>query len=184
VVYDVLARYFAGNLLLAFLHGIWVTGWGIALGVPLASVLGVWTAVTSLIPQVGGLLGFVVVAAVALTQGVGVGLAMTAAFFVYMTVNNNVLLPVVVGREVKVPPAVTIVAVIAGFSIAGALGQLLAVPTIGAIKAVVSYWRHRDDPDVERPIAPTHELHPWRHALESSRRLRGRRRGAGPEPVS
>ena len=151
LVYDVLARYFAGNLLLALLHGAWVALTGILVGVPLSPVLGVWTAVTSLIPQVGGFLGFVVVAAVSLTQGLGAAVVMSALFFAYMTFDNNVLLPVVVGRAVDVPPAVTMVAAIAGFSVAGVVGSLLAVPTVAAVKGVASFVRHRDDPGYVRP---------------------------------
>jgi predicted PurR-regulated permease PerM len=151
VVYNVVARYFAGNLLLATLHALWVTGMGLLAGVPLSPVLGVWVAITSLIPQIGGLLGFVLVFIVSLSQGLGVTLFMSATFFLYMTLNNNVLLPLVVGRVVDVSAPITMLAAIGGFSVAGVVGSLLAVPTIGAVKAVTSYVRHRGEPGYEPP---------------------------------
>jgi putative heme transporter len=157
VVYDVLARYFAGSLLLAFLHGVVVAVSGVIFGIPLTPVLAVWAAITSLIPQVGGFLGFVVIVVVSLTQGVKPAIGMGVIFFAYMTLSNNVLEPLVVGRAVRLSPAVTMVAALAGFSVAGVVGSLLAVPTIGAIKAVATYLRHRDDPDYEGPgsdVAP------------------------------
>lgn len=181
VVYDVLARYFAGSLLLAFLHGLWVTAAGILAGVPLAPVLGVWTAVTSLIPQIGGLLGFVLVVVVSLSQGLGVTLFMALTFFVYMTFSNNVLEPILVGRAVRVSAPVTMLAAVAGFSVAGVVGSLLAVPTIGAIKAVASYLRHRGEPGVERPTPTTEGLHPLGGLTAGLRRL-GRRDRGGPRP--
>ena len=151
VVYDVLARYFAGSLLLAFLHGVEVAVTGVLLGIPLTPLLAVWAAITSLIPQVGGFLGFAVIVLVSLTQGVGSAAAMGLLFFVYMTFNNNVLNPIVVGHAVRLSPPVTMVAALAGFSVAGVVGSLLAVPTIGAIKAVTTYLRHHDDPEYRGP---------------------------------
>lgn len=151
LVYNVVARYFAGNLLLATLHALWVTGMGLLAGVPLSPVLGVWVAITSLIPQIGGLLGFALVFVVSLSQGLGVTLFMSVTFFVYMTFNNNVLLPLIVGKVVDVSAPITMLAAIGGFSVAGVVGSLLAVPTIGALKAVASFVRHRGEPGYEPP---------------------------------
>jgi predicted PurR-regulated permease PerM len=136
VAYDVVARYFVGNLFLSFLHGVWVAIWGTALGVPLTPVLAVWAAITSLIPQIGGFLGFALIVAVSLTQGLGVAVVMGVAFGAYMTFDNNVLLPIFVGRAIDVSPPVTMLGAIAGFAVAGVSGSLLAIPVIGAVKAV------------------------------------------------
>jgi predicted PurR-regulated permease PerM len=141
VAYDVIARYFVGNLFLSFLHGVWVAIWGIALGVPLTPFLAVWAAVTSLVPQIGGFLGFVVIVAVSLTQGVGVAIVMGVAFGAYMTFDNNVLLPVFVGRAVDVSAPITMLGAIGGFAVAGVAGSLLAIPIIGAVKAVALSMR-------------------------------------------
>jgi predicted PurR-regulated permease PerM len=141
VSYDVIARYFVGNLFLSFLHGVWVAIWGTALGVPLTPFLAVWAAVTSLVPQIGGFLGFIVVVAVSLTQGIGVAIAMGVAFALYMTFDNNVLLPVFVGRAIDVSAPVTMLGAIGGFAVAGVAGSLLAIPIIGAVKAVALSMR-------------------------------------------
>jgi predicted PurR-regulated permease PerM len=141
VAYDVVARYFVGNLFLSFLHGVWVAIWGVALGVPLTPFLAVWAAVTSLVPQIGGFLGFVVIVAVSLTQGVGVAIVMGVAFGAYMTFDNNVLLPVFVGRAIDVSAPVTMLGAIGGFAVAGVAGSLLAIPIIGAAKAVALSMR-------------------------------------------
>jgi predicted PurR-regulated permease PerM len=141
VAYDVVARYFVGNLFLSFLHGVWVAIWGIALGVPLTPFLAVWAAVTSLVPQIGGFLGFVVIVAVSLTQGLGVAIVMGIAFGAYMTFDNNVLLPVFVGRAIDVSAPVTMLGAIGGFAVAGVAGSLLAIPIIGAVKAMAQSMR-------------------------------------------
>jgi putative heme transporter len=174
VAYDVVARYFVGNLFLSFLHGVWVAIWGTALGVPLTPFLAVWAAVTSLVPQIGGFLGFVVIIAVSLTQGIGVAIAMGVAFGLYMTFDNNVLLPVFVGKAIDVSAPVTMLGAIGGFAVAGVAGSLLAIPIIGAIKAVTLSMRG----ELVAPPPPVH--HSLRQRRDSLRR-RFRQRGGGAD---
>ena len=144
IVYNVIARYFAGSLLIAFLNGVWVSVVALLAGVPLSPVLGVWAALTSLIPQIGGLLGFAVVLLVSLTAGLVPTLVMAVAFLFFMLLTNHVLQPTIVGRAVQLSAPVTMLAAIGGFSVAGIVGALFAVPTIGAIKAVVVHVRGTD----------------------------------------
>ena len=173
VAYDVVARYFVGNLFLSFLHGVWVAIWGTALGVPLTPFLAVWAAVTSLVPQIGGFLGFVVVVAVSLTQGIGVAIVMGAAFALYMTFDNNVLLPVFVGRAIDVSAPITMLGAIGGFAVAGVAGSLLAIPIIGAVKAMTLSLRGE-------LVAPPPLIHiplreRWDHLRRRLRANRGER---------
>ena len=146
IVYSVIARYFAGSLLIALLNGVWVSMFALLAGVPLSPVLGVWAALTSLIPQIGGLLGFAVVLLVSLTAGLGAAAVMTVSFLFFMLLTNHVLQPTIVGRAVQLSAPVTMLAAIGGFSVAGIVGALFAVPTIGAIKAVVMHVRGADEP--------------------------------------
>jgi len=149
VSYAVLAKYFVGNLLQAAAHGVWVAIWGVTLGVPLTPVLAVWATITAMIPQVGGFLGGVLIVAVSLTQGLTTAIIMGVSFFVYMTFSNNVILPVLVGRAVDVSAPVTMLGAIAGFAVAGVPGALLAIPVIGASKAVAQQIRGEFQPPGE-----------------------------------
>jgi predicted PurR-regulated permease PerM len=154
VTYAVLAKYFVGNLLQAAAHGVWVAVWGVALGVPLTPVLAVWATITAMIPQIGGFLGGVLIVAVSLSQGLTVAIVMGVAFFVYMTFSNNVVLPVLVGRAVDVSAPVTMLGAIAGFAVAGVPGSLLAIPVIGAAKALALQLRgefHPDTASIDEP---------------------------------
>ena len=135
-VYQVLARYFAGTLLVAIANGMWVALVAMVVGVPLSPVLGVWSALTAMIPQIGGLMGFALVLVVSITAGVGPAIAMSVAFLAFMLFSNHILVPTVVGRAVSLSAPVTMLAAIGGFSVAGVVGALFAGPTIGALKAV------------------------------------------------
>jgi predicted PurR-regulated permease PerM len=175
VAYDVLAKYFVGNLLQAGAHGVWVAVWGVALGVPLTPVLAVWATITAMIPQIGGFLGFVLIVAVSLTQGLTTAVVMGVAFFAFMTFANNVLLPVLVGRAIDVSAPVTMLGAIAGFAVAGVSGSLLAIPVIGAVKAVALSMRG-ELPERERP-EPVPLRERWRRSVLRVRRLVPHRSG-------
>jgi predicted PurR-regulated permease PerM len=168
----VLAKYFAGSLLVALLNGLWTAGAAIIAGVPLSPVLAVWSALTSLIPQIGGLLGFGLVFIVSLTAGVGPAIFMTVAFLIFMLFTNHVLVPLVVGKAVSLSPPVTMLAAVGGFSVAGIVGALFAVPTFGAIKAVAMHLRG-DDVEAE------HDRHAAKHPSMLAR-LRARFGHHGP----
>ena len=133
---QVIGRYFAGSLLLATLQGLQVLITGLVLGVPLSPLLAVWAAVWNLVPQVGGAIGGILFVLVAFTQGATTGVIAAAVFMLYITFANNVLLPVILGKAMNISPLATMVATIAGFSIAGIVGAMLAVPILGAGKAM------------------------------------------------
>jgi predicted PurR-regulated permease PerM len=112
--------------------------------VPLAPVLGLWAAVTSLIPQIGGLLGFALVALVSLTAGLVPAIIMCLSFLVIMLVTNHALQPLIVGRAVSLSAPTTMLATIVGLTVASIPGALFAVPVTGAVKAVVQHLRGID----------------------------------------
>ena len=140
---------------------------------PLTPFLAVWAAVTSLVPQIGGFLGFVVIVAVSLTQGIGVAIAMGVAFGLYMTFDNNVLLPVFVGRAIDVSAPVTMLGAIGGFAVAGVAGSLLAIPIIGAVKAVTLSMR--GELVAAPPIVHVPLRERWDHLRRRFRPRRGER---------
>jgi predicted PurR-regulated permease PerM len=151
---QVIGRYFAGSLLLSVLQGLQVLVTGLVLGVPLSPLLAVWAAVWNLVPQIGGAIGGIVFVLVAFTQGATTGIIAGVIFMVYLTFANNVLLPVILGKAVDISPLTTMVATIAGFSIGGIIGAMLAVPLIGAGKAMYLEVRSHRRADVFREPEP------------------------------
>lgn len=176
----VIGRYFAGSLLLSLLQGFQVLITGLVLGVPLSPLLAVWAAVWNLVPQLGGAIGGIVFVLVAFTQGATTGIIAGIIFMVYLTFANNVLLPVILGKAVDISPLTTMVATIAGFSIGGIIGAMLAVPIIGAGKAMYLELRSHRRADILREPDPS-PPGPARRAL---RRIRGRPPSTGgPAPA-
>lgn len=136
VAYEVVGRYVAGSLLVAAVAGIAVLIAGLVLGVPLTPLAAAWVALWDLVPQVGGAAGGIPFVLLGFTQGAGTGLACAAFFLVYLQLENNVLGPLLVGQAVKLSPLATMTAALVGVSAGGVVGALLAVPVVGAAKAV------------------------------------------------
>jgi predicted PurR-regulated permease PerM len=146
VVYRVVGKYVAGSLLVAVVAGVCSLIAGLVLGVPLAPLLAVWVMVWDLVPQIGGAAGGIPFVLFGFTQGAPTGLACAVFFVVYLQLENNVLQPLLVGKAVKLSPPATMTAALIGVSAGGVVGALLAVPLLGAAKAVYLELR---PPEVE-----------------------------------
>ena len=136
LVYNVVGRYIAGTLFMAALAGTVVLVASLSLGVPLAPLLAVWVAICNPIPQIGGFLGAVPFVALGLTVSALVGVICLIVFLVYQQTENHVLQPLIIGRAVRLTPPATMVAALIGVAAGGVIGGLLAIPMLGATKAI------------------------------------------------
>lgn len=134
----VIGKYMAGSIFIAVLAGFVIGTYGLILGVPLAPLLGLWVVFTNLIPQLGGILGMVPFTIFGFTESPLLGILALGGFWIYQTIENNVLQPIIIGKTISLSPPVTMVAALVGVSIGGVLGALLAVPLVGATKALAA----------------------------------------------
>jgi predicted PurR-regulated permease PerM len=158
VSYRVVGKYVAGSLLVALVAGLCNLIAGLTLGVPLAPLLALWVMVWNLVPQIGGALGGIPFVLFGFTQGAGTGLACAAFFLVYQQIENNVLGPLLVGKSVKLSPPATMTAALVGVSAGGVVGALLAIPVLGAAKAIYLELRPGETADAEVSEAATGSL--------------------------
>jgi predicted PurR-regulated permease PerM len=148
--------YVAGNLLISVVACVVTTLILLVTGVPFAVPLGLLVALFDLIPLVGATIGAVVVAAVALTEGVATMVIVVAGMVLYQQVENHTLQPLVYHRTVQLSPLAIAVSVAAGAELGGVIGALLGIPAAGAIKVITRElvaWRRGQDapPPVHRP---------------------------------
>ena len=99
-----LAKYFAGSLLVAVLAGVYILAIGLILRVPLAPLAAVWMMVTDLIPQVGGFLGGAVFVLLGFTASPLTGVICLVLYVLYMNFENHILQPAIVGDAVNLSP--------------------------------------------------------------------------------
>jgi predicted PurR-regulated permease PerM len=137
-ILDRIGWYVLGNLATSVVAGVsaGLVLW--ALDVPYAAALGLFVALTDLIPLVGATIGAVVCSAVALTVAPGTGVIAVVFFIVYQQFENFVLVPRVMREAVDVSPAATIVAVLIGAALLGVVGALLAVPLAAAVQLIAT----------------------------------------------
>ena len=133
-----------GQILLSVIIGVLVYLGLLIIGVPYALLLAIFTALAEIIPIFGSLLSGAAAAFVGYTQG---GLALAAIVVgLYIVVNqfeSNLIYPLIVKKVVGVPPLLVIVALIAGYTIAGFLGVLLSVPMAAILLELLSDYYKR-----------------------------------------
>lgn len=103
------------------------------LRLPYSVVLALAVGLLGLIPLVGATIGAVLVTAVALFQDPTKALVVVAYYLIYQQVENYVIVPRVMSRTVSVPGAVTVVAVLAGGTLLGVVGALIAIPVAAGL---------------------------------------------------
>jgi predicted PurR-regulated permease PerM len=140
-IHRILGRYLRGQLLLIVLmSGVTfaVLEWGFRL--PFALWLGLLTGVLEVIPLIGPISAGAIACAVGFSHGgANEAAALAVTYFILRQVEDQLVMPIVVGRAVHVHPLVTIFAVLVGEKIAGVLGMILAVPVTAALKVVLDY---------------------------------------------
>ena len=149
-VSNAVGGYVAGNLLISVVAGTVTTIVLFATHVPYPVPLGLLVAVFDLIPLVGATIGTIIVASVALTQGVTTTVIVVGAMVLYQQIENHTLQQLVYHRTVKLSPLAIGVSVAAGAEIGGIVGARVAIPIAGALKVVSSEllaWRRGEDPE-------------------------------------
>ena len=136
VAYRVVGRYVAGSLSVAAVAGLFILTLGLILGVPITPLAAVWVAMWDLVPQIGGAMGGIPFVMLAFTKGAGTGVTAGIIFILYLQIENHILQPLLVGQAVKLSPPATMTAALIGVSAGGVVGALVAVPLVGAAKAV------------------------------------------------
>jgi predicted PurR-regulated permease PerM len=145
------ASYMRGNIAISVLATL--ATWIVLslLGVPYALSLAFIVGFFDLIPLVGATLGAIVVAAATLTVDFPTATIVWIAFIiVWQRFEDYVVQPLVYGKTLRVNPIVTIMSVLAGASLLGILGALLAIPTAAAIQIVLRDWWANRNPDQPR----------------------------------
>jgi predicted PurR-regulated permease PerM len=111
---------------------------------PFALPVAIAVGLLETVPIVGPLAAIGLAAVVALaTLGIIPALMVVAALYVLRLVEDNVVIPNVLGRAIHLPAIVTLFAVAVGGLVAGLVGLLLAVPLAAALKVVIDeYYPH------------------------------------------
>ena len=161
-VHRVLSRYIRGQLFLVVLMSILTyVALGLIFHLPYALPIAILTGFLEVIPLLGPVTAGAVAATVALVHGgVPTAVGVIVAYVVLRQAEDQLVMPVVVGRAVELHPLVNIFAVLVGAASFGVLGALLAVPAAAALRVLLDYLyppAGLDDEERARPL-PTSDV--------------------------
>jgi predicted PurR-regulated permease PerM len=160
---EVMVKYYLGGLLIQITYLTILLG-GILLlfGVKHAILIGVTFGILNLIPYLGALVGNLIGVLLTLTSSqeiwqIWVVLG-TIAFVQFL--DNNILMPRIVGSKVKINAFASIVGIVIGGTMAGIAGMFLSIPVMAVLKIIFDKTPHLsqwglllgDEPDTSKPV--------------------------------
>jgi predicted PurR-regulated permease PerM len=126
-----------GNVVTSVIAGLGTYLWMLAFGIPYPLLLGLFVALMDLIPVIGSTIGGAVVSLIALTVSLPVAIATLAFYVGYRLAEDYLLVPRIMGSTVKVPAALSVVAVLVGGALMGIVGALVAIPVAAALRLLL-----------------------------------------------
>jgi predicted PurR-regulated permease PerM len=130
-------RYVVGQVSQALINGILSLVFLLIIGAPLPVLLASFAFLGSLIPLVGTLGAAVVISLLCLFASPATALAAAIYYLVYMQVEAYLISPRIMSRAVQVPGALVVIAAVAGGTIGGVLGALVALPVAASVIIIV-----------------------------------------------
>lgn len=134
----IIKSYLTGLLIQVSYITILLGGALMIMGIKHALLIGVIFAILNLIPYVGALVGNIVGVLLTLTssQELWPILQVLMTIAVVQFLDNNILMPRIVGSKVKINALATIVGVIIGGALAGISGMFLSLPIMAVLKII------------------------------------------------
>lgn len=132
-----LGAYVRGQLLVMAIIGVGSALGMFVLGVPFAVPLGALSFITAAIPLAGAFIAGGPIVLVALTVSPGTALLMAAWLVVLQQLEGSVITPYIQGRAVNLSAIAVLLGVVAGTSIAGIVGGIIAIPLVAVADVVL-----------------------------------------------
>lgn len=137
-VTDGVGRYVVGQILLGLINGILTFILLTVIGGRAAIVFAFIAFGMSLIPLIGTLVGSaIIVVSQLLLVSPTTALIVGIYYLVYMQVEAYVFSPKIMNRAVQIPGSIVVIAALAGGSLLGILGALIAIPVAASIVLIV-----------------------------------------------
>jgi len=149
----IVGGYMRGQLITSAAIGVFTFLLLIVCKVPHALSIALFAALTDVIPFVGGFMAAALAILSALPGGVPVTIVVLVSMFVYMEFESRILVPKVYGHVLRLSPTMVLLALLAGGTLLGVMGALLALPVAAGLQMMLEELRVEmpgDDSD-DRP---------------------------------
>lgn len=138
-----LSRYLAGLALSMSVQGALSAIALTALGIPYALLLGIWVALTAVLPYIGAWLGAIPAVLIALAVSPTKAIFVALLFLAIQQLEGNYLTPRIQSQALGVHPIIVFLAVIIGTGLFGILGAIFAVPALAVLRVLFDFFRVR-----------------------------------------
>lgn len=126
-------RYVVGQFSQAFINGVLSLIFLSIIRAPYPLLLASIAFLLGLIPLVGTLTASIIITIACLFESPTTAIIAGIYYLIYMQIEAYVLSPRIMGRAVQVPASVVVIAALAGGTLLGLLGALIAIPTAAAV---------------------------------------------------
>jgi predicted PurR-regulated permease PerM len=130
-------RYLSGMVILAFMNAVFSFIILVIAQVPFALVIATAAFFITLIPLIGTVLTTAVMTVIALFVSPVSALVVLIAMLIYMQVEAYIFTPKVMSKAVQVPGSIVLIAALAGGTLAGLPGALVAIPVAAGILLII-----------------------------------------------
>ncbi|WP_321973466.1 AI-2E family transporter [Paratractidigestivibacter sp.] len=132
--------YMYGTLITSVADGLMVAAGLAVVGHPYAGLLGALTFIMHFVPVIGPAISAILAVLLGLFVSPAVAIAALVVAMIAQNVADNVLSPLVMQRAVQIHPALSLVGIIVGGCIDGAVGMVLAIPLTAALRGTFVYF--------------------------------------------
>jgi predicted PurR-regulated permease PerM len=137
----IVGAYIRGQLITCLLISTFSFVLLVACGVPNALAFAVFAGVADVLPYIGAFLSIAPMVLAALVRGPVVVAIVLLIMLAYEEFESRVLVPRIYGRSLRLPASIVLFALLAGGTLMGILGALLALPVAAAVMMLIEELR-------------------------------------------
>lgn len=134
---DSVGAYVMGMVVLAFFNALLAFLLYVFLGLPFPPLMATVAFCITLIPLVGSVMFWIIGTGLALFTNPIAALVFALVYLVYMQIEAYVITPRVMNRAISIPGSLVVIGALAGGTLLGLLGALVAVPVAASILIIV-----------------------------------------------
>jgi predicted PurR-regulated permease PerM len=137
----IVGAYIRGQMVTCLLIALFAFGLMKACGVENALALAAFAGLADVLPYIGPLLSVGPMVLAALSRGPVVAVVVLVLMLAYEEFESRVLIPRIYGRALRLPSSVVLFALLAGGTLMGILGALLALPVAATVMMLIEELR-------------------------------------------
>jgi predicted PurR-regulated permease PerM len=148
----IVVAYVRGQMITSLLIALFTFGLLVACGVENALAIAVIAGLADVLPYIGALLSVGPAVLAALSRGPVVAVVVLVFMLAYKEFESHLLVPRIYGRALRLPSSVVLFALLAGGTLMGILGALLALPVAATVMMLIEELRVELPGEQEQPV--------------------------------